>query len=96
MAYTTPAELKIEELTAQIADMQERLNKQSLKNLTRLNKQYDLNIRHSDERNRILSAALAGRTMPYEMLVLEFAKYSAVDPDIIKKGFATIINRHSP
>jgi hypothetical protein len=30
------------------------------------------------------------------MLVLEFAKYSAVDPEIIKKGFATIINRHSP
>lgn len=58
--------------------------------------QYDLNIRHSDERDRILSAALAGRTMPYEMLVLEFHKYSAVDPEFIEKGFATIINRHSP
>ena len=75
----------IEELPAQIANMEERRHEQ-----------YRINVRHSDERDRILKAALADRTMPYEMLVLEFHKYSAVDPEFIKKGFATIINRHSP
>ena len=75
----------IEELTAQIAQMQERLDEQ-----------YRINVRNIGERDRILKAALAGRTMPYEMLVLEFSKYSAVDTDLIEREFDKIINKHSP
>ena len=75
----------IEELTAQIADMQERLNE-------RFN-QYR---RNEDQHDRILKAVLDGRVLPYERIVLEFHKYSAVDPEIIRREFDKIVNRHSP
>ena len=75
----------IEELTAQIAQMQERLDEQ-----------YRINVRNIGERDRILRAALAGRTMPYELIVLEFSKYASVDADLVEREFDKIINKHSP
>jgi len=73
----------IEELTAQIADMQERLNEQS---------QFDMD--HEKERDRILSAALNGRVMPYKMLVTEFAKWAGLNTTDIEREFNMIITRH--